>query len=558
MYSASTGADVSPLEGIRDVISEHETEARLWIQDLLRFSYCQQCGRKHDAGYEGPCANDSCTGTTVSALEEHSDVVETALANIESQFVDAYVRFENDLYDELDRIEDRISDLRRSSRSRRNRRSGASEGSDDREELERLRERRTQLDEFLQRLEEQSFGDFLSAYSNGAFSLRTVSDTVTYELIGDDFEHVTQNALNREVRMALSELHPGAAYLHSDNQTYVVTEVIEDSYETPKIREDLPDEAICLTCGMVDEIEAGTCDSCGRELKRLTTIVPKRVRAYKSNLPLETLSTGDQLTPSRIYRNHTEEIQSTYAPVDSEVVSFEPDADRAFEIVDGDGTRLGTFAHGAVEIRSTTKQFKASYKGGGSDPLPTVFELCGNNGCNGVISRDSETAYCTRHPEHDVSDSRAVRLATEFGTQGVRVQLNHKELEHTVAHGLRIALQYIGGVGVRQVPETIEEDGTYVYDGDKGGSGITVLLTEGAEDPDGKFQRALELVEEAFECDCDDGCPFCVFQYGCTEHNDPQSFDKEAFQSLLDNGLELDSISTTELGGETTARKMDD
>jgi hypothetical protein len=200
---------------------------------------------------------------------------------------------------------------------------------------------------------------------------------------------------------------------------------------------------------------------------------------------------------------------------------------------------VGRFDYGDVTIKSSVRQFHAHYVGGGSDPLPNVFELCGKENCDGVIARDDETAYCMRHPEHSTDDTDVVRLATEFDTKAVRIQLDDEDLEHAFSHGVRMALQYIGGVGVRAIPESLDEDGTYVFDNETGGSGVTVLLTMGYGDTREKFDIAVDLINEAFECDCDNGCPFCIYQYGCENQNDPETIAKDDLMSLLDAGLTL-------------------
>jgi len=46
-------------------------------------------------------------------------------------------------------------------------------------------------------------------------------------------------------------------------------------------------------------------------------------------------------------------------------------------------------------------------------------------------------------------------------------------------------------------------------------------------------------MSETFDCECDDGCPFCLYQFGCTARNDPDSFDKAAVAELVDRGLHL-------------------
>jgi ATP-dependent helicase YprA (DUF1998 family) len=42
------------------------------------------------------------------------------------------------------------------------------------------------------------------------------------------------------------------------------------------------------------------------------------------------------------------------------------------------------------------------------------------------------------------------------------------------------------------------------------------------------------------KCNCENGCPFCIFQYGCVEQNDPDSFDKEGLLELLSHDLHLE------------------
>jgi hypothetical protein len=249
---------------------------------------------------------------------------------------------------------------------------------------------------------------------------------------------------------------------------------------------------------------------------------------------------NSELNPSDVYQTD-EDIQGTYAPVETDAGdSFE--AIVSYNLVDGDGNVHGRFEYGDVTITASTNKYWATYKNGASDPLPNVFEMCGVEGCNGVIANVDGSSVCTNNFEHSVDDSIAVRPATRFNTKAARIQLDNEELEHGFAHGIRVALQYIGGVSVRQVPESIEDDGTLVYDFDEGGSGITVLLTQENGE---KFERAVEKMKDAFspsesKCDCENGCPFCIYQYGCAEQNDPESFDKEGLLNLLDHDLTIE------------------
>ncbi|ELK55181.1 DEAD/DEAH box helicase domain protein, partial [Haloferax sp. BAB-2207] len=510
----------APLQTLKVAYEEHRTEVRDWLEDILGFSYCRDCGRKHEAGYEGPCSRPECDGRVVSAVNAHEDVIEEAMTTFVDEFVESYFDFEDDILNELDKVQTQLNELNLESRGRRNRRrQNSNDRVEQRDERDRLQSRSANLNQYLDRLARMDYGSFLEEHSTTPFSLRSVEDTVEYELIGEDFESVTADLHSRPIRIALSELHPGAAYLHSDNQRYVVTGVRAHSYQTSQLESTA---AICPTCGAEYDLGEGPCEECGSDLKRLKTIVPERVTAYKSDLVLGQLPNGDPLLPTRLYQSDSE-VQDTYAPTETNVTAFDPEPERAFAITTDDGDSVGRFDYGDVTINSSVRQFKAHYVGGGSDPLPNVFELCGKENCDGVIARDDETAYCMRHPEHSTENTDVVRLATEFDTKAVRIQFDDEDLEHAFSHGVRMALQYIGGVGVRAVPESLGEDGTYIFDNETGGSGVTVLLTMGSGNTREKFDTAISLIEDAFECSCDNGCPFCIYQYGCENQNDPET-----------------------------------
>ncbi|SFC04834.1 DEAD/DEAH box helicase [Halobiforma haloterrestris] len=538
-FQVQSWNDDAPLEALRRLLDENRDEIEQWLEDLLSFSVCSACGRKHAAGYGGVCQRNDCDGVVESVLDKHGDIVEGILAGTEDKqsfeetIVDLYRDQQDDIYDDIDELDEEVSDLRREERNTR-----------DRDEKRRLREQREQverqldqLNDYLDRLEDMDFGSYLNRESPAAFGLRSVGSSVDYQLVGEDFEHVSDGS--RERRIALSELHPGAAYLY-DSETYVVTQVYWEPLESARITDDLEDAAICPTCASEYDSDTSNCESCGTRLKPLVTQVPERVIAYQHDLPLSSTPSTQQLQPSTVYQNDTEP-QSTYAPVETDAGdSFEATFSR--DIIDENGTVHGQFEYGDVTLLASTSKYWATYKDGGADPLPNVFEMCGVDGCNGAIAKTGDSAYCTNNVEHPVDESEAVRPATKFSTKAVRVRFDSEELEHGFAHGLRVALQYIGGVSVRQVPESIEDEGTLVYDSDEGGSGITVLLTQ---DDGEKFERAVELMREAFspdesKCNCENGCPFCLYQYGCVEQNDPESFAKDELLDLLSHDLHLE------------------
>jgi hypothetical protein len=529
----------APLEAIRSLVDAKRGEVEQWLEDILSFGACGACGRKHMAGYNGTCNRNGCTGTVESVLDTHRDIVEGTLSgtediqSFEETIIDLYSNQLQDIDEDLEEIDEELAEIRREERRTR-----------DREKKQKLRERKQQvrrrsdqLDDYLRRMESMDFSNFLNRESPTAFGLRSTGASVDYQLVGEDFENVTDGSRDR--RIALSELHPCAAYLHP-GETYVVTQVSWEPLESSRVSEQFGDAAICPTCATEYDTDTTYCQSCGTRLKRLVTRVPARLTAYQHDLPLSTAPNTQQLQPSSVYQSN-EQIQKTYAPVETDAGdSF--DSKVSYEIVDEDGTVHGQFEYGDVTILASTSKYWATYEDGGTDPLPNVFEVCGIDGCNGVIADLGNSAYCTNDVSHSVNESAAVRPATQFDTKAARVRFDSQELEHGFAHGLRVALQYIGGVSVRQVPESIEDVGTLVYDSEEGGSGITVLLTQ---DDGEKFERATRIMTRAFspedsKCNCEHGCPFCIYQYGCVEQNDPESFDKDELLELLSNNLHLE------------------
>lgn len=529
--------DDAPLQTLKNAYESHRPEVRAWLEDVLGFSYCRTCGKKHNETYEGSCSEISCDGSVVSAVTEHKATIEEAMEAFINEFVEGFLDFEDDIIEELEGVQQDLNELTLESRGRhKRRRKESTDRAEQRDQRDRLQNRSANLNQYLDRLDRMDYGAFLEEHSTTPLSLRSVGDTVKYELIGEDFESVTDDLQSRQIRVALSELHPGAAYLHSDNERYIVTGVRAHSYQTSQLH---GNAAICPTCGVEYEFSEGPCDDCGTQLARLRTIVPDRVTAYKSDLVLGQLPNGETLRPTRVYQSSNSNIQSTYAPTETNVTKFEADPERSFNIETNAGDVVGRLDHGDVTIQSSVRQFYAHYAGGGSDPIPNVFELCGKENCDGIIARDDDTAYCMRHPEHSTDETNIVKLATEFETKSVRIQFDNKDIEHAFSHGIRMALQYIGGVGVRAIPESLDEDGTYVFDNEAGGSGITVLLTIGSGDTREKFDTAVDLIEDAFECDCDNGCPFCIYQYGCENQNDPDTIGKTDLMELIDAGLTL-------------------
>jgi DEAD/DEAH box helicase domain-containing protein len=59
----------------------------------------------------------------------------------------------------------------------------------------------------------------------------------------------------------------------------------------------------------------------------------------------------------------------------------------------------------------------------------------------------------------------------------------------------------------------------FVYDGAKGGSGLSKLLYDRLEEG---FKRSIEILRNC-KCSSADGCPRCTYSYQCGNNNQPLS-----------------------------------
>jgi ATP-dependent helicase YprA (DUF1998 family) len=344
--------------------------------------------------------------------------------------------------------------------------------------------------------------------------------------------------------MAIQELHPGAAYL-DDGETYVVSHLRTDDFESSTLREavdeagapQLGEEKVCSACRTSHPVSVTECP-CDHDapLKRRRLVAMDSVEAHRDDL----LMTKGGAPARELYQQPQEETQNTYAERETSVLEF--DTNQSFHILAGDGELIGTLDYGDYTVLSHTQSYRSKYKNGEIDPRPIPFEVCGEENCTGVVYRDDEDhAQCSADPDHSPNrrgaDSEYIRLGYSYETSGVRVSLETVEESHTVAHGLRIALQSLGGVNIREINETTGESHVDVLDAQEGGANISKLLVERDDGGYHNFEHAMELMREHFHCDCEDGCPLCLYQYGCDEHNQPRSFARDAVLDNFTDGL---------------------
>lgn len=537
----SLEADDSKLAVLAGLVGDHSSDIADHLRALLDYRYCEDCERRYAADADRvDCGRDDCEGRLLHAGDRFGHLIDDVVDGFEERYVSHYQEYRWALQDELTALRRRDRDLGR-------KRTGA----DDRGRVLRqrrgLRDRIEVLETYLSELGESSYFDFLreSNRSKFDFSMRSVATTAGLTLVEEGYDRrpVGDQSSGRAMRMALSELHPGAAYL-SGGDTYTVARVRFDDKAGSDLREAvtatedetvLAEELVCPACRSAYGLDATGCD-CETDvaLKRRRLAVLDSVDAYHDNLKLT--SAGDEAR--YLHDDPNQAVQNTYAERETSILSFDPT--RTFELRGEDGTALGTLSYGAYSVLLHTDSYRTKYKSGDVDDRETPFEVCGEENCHGVIYRDDDDERrCSADPEHFPdgrgADSEFVRLGYRYDTYGVRVDLDDRDVSHALAHGLRVALQYLGGVTIRELAEHVDEDRVDVFESQEGGSDVVRLLFERSDGVYRAFDRAMTLVGDQFDCDCEDGCPSCLYQYGCNVRNDRRTFDRDGLREIVES-----------------------
>jgi len=548
------GSESSRLRPLGIIIEDYEDDIRKYLASILSYTYCTECHRRYESDEHAnakSCPQDDCDGLLIDAHEEYGHLIDDAITAVHDIFIDGYRRHVSKIQDRIDEHEDRLEEIDRLLDDL---------SGDDHPELESERtqySRRIQvLESHIDDLDQESYLSVMEqAYGEYAFNLRTVSDSVEISVVDEsgDPERVGDDRGGRSSRLALSELHPYAAYLH-DRRPHIVSQVVTDDKGSEDLRElleanaedredarsHLAVEYLCPECGDASADPAMDCD-CDSDVNR----IERRMFALDSveaTLDTEPLP-NEKDRAGTVYEDSSSRVQSTFANKETEIISFDPE-DR-FGIVSSEGEQVGSLEHGSYEILEYADSYRAKYQSGKVDGSLTRFELCDEPDCPGVIYSDHEdTKQCSVNAEHvpdDSTDTVLARFGYAYQTEGVRLILTNREqsVTHSLGHGIRLGLQKLSGVTIRDVNEHVGAEHVDIFDAQEGGAAVARQLIKRQDDRFQNFQTALELMEQQFDCSCDDGCPRCLYQYGCAERNDPHSLDRGGARELVSQGLRL-------------------
>ncbi|MFQ3476684.1 DEAD/DEAH box helicase [Halonotius sp. F2-221B] len=542
---------------VLEQVAQSDEGVRAWLEDLLDYAYCRNCGHIYDSAVSGTCKNCEEDAEVKVAKEEYKELIDEALSEFGERLVRFAYEYHNDLETEQEKLEKRRQELSEIiADSNQDTGFGDFTTDDDDEEveeatreLETVRNEIQTVDELLSEYNEMSLSNVheRSLRSEYTPQLRAFGDSVAVTRYRRNpktgkINEEQESSWDRNAAMALRELHP-YAYNLKNKRGYVVTRVHEDTESTKELRAEIGTRLRCSNCGTEKEWNGqSACPSCGAtgsDVDQVEPIALKRVELSDKERKIRNRRAED-IYPLSSY--HTSP-QNTFAHVTTRVSDFE--TEDSVILTDSDGTPVAELTHGSIEITETVDSFTTSYSDGDSDPKEQTLTLCGERHCNSVVSKNTDDdPVCLRDPEHNRSKQREVMVGRMFQTKGLQItsatpgSLTERQL-HTLTHGFRLALQRIGGVEIRSLQESFDyEEGdeeAFIFESTVGGNGVTDLLYNVENGELVELTDALSVMKENFsECECSSGCPECIFQYGCDEDNKDYTFDKTGLLNLLD------------------------
>jgi hypothetical protein len=531
--SPTYSVDDACLVTLEDLVQRQEHEVRAYLVALLGYSICNRCGRSGDLGASA-CVLPNCAGRMEPASEKFAALVDEAIGEFGPRMLWA--------------SRSTLAEFRARKRELKQRSLDLDEQIDVAPPAEKaaLRQQVRQVDNELGlvlQLEEATTGASLrinheeSAMARFGSGIRGINSEVTVELISSSSQneqHITRTT--RDIGPALREFAPGAISLHNTEE-FVTLAVSEDVRQTLELQRRLADlgfvtNRACRSCCRF--VDGADCDICGRPIVEIEIMVPGRARAFRRDEPMggDPRDSTRRLFPSHAFPLGGSEnvLESTYVPVASAVLSFAPR--RILRA--GSSGREVQLALGDIELLFTAETITASYESGEREVFERAFHLCPQPGCGGVITPavNGVAGFCMLDSTHDVSQSRIVKMAWRFSTVGVKLSADSMyPFGHSLLHGVRAGLEKVAGVLVRDVGEHVVEDAGYIFDAEPGGSGVSELLVDPANDYL-NLRTVLDVTQTLATCKCEDGCPHCLFQYGCADRNAPEKLSRRSLVGI--------------------------
>lgn len=538
-------------------IVEEDDAVRPWLENLLEYTYCRNCQHIFNPEVTGTCPE--CHEPDLrDAADEFSDIIDDVLVNFGDRIVMAAFNYRQELGSEYTDLKEEIRDLEDAGGGFNEFDNGFDASEDDpldddaEARLKQLRVQRDMVKELITQYDESSFAEVHERSAASAYvpNLRAFGESVNVKRrFLDSNRNVTvesKDSWDRDSGMALRELHP-YAYVLRNKQGYIATEISVDTEGTRQLKDEEklgPQRLRCDNCGLTTTWDQQQrCQDCGAGPDQLTKIEPiaiQEVEVTEAGIAINDTDTEEIYSLTDYSTNP----RSTFAHVTTDIPDFE--AERLLSVTDADGSSLFTIEYGGMNIIESVDAYTASYDDGQRDPDEQPITLCMQQNCGSIVVPQGDgSARCLNNPNHDSSKQTEVMIGRTFDTKGLRItsSVYPDTVLHTLAHGLRLALQRTGGVDIRSLQESFEEsdDEAYIFESTVGGNGVTDLLFTTKENVHVELHEALEVMRDNIaECNCSTGCPECIYQHGCSEGNRDPTFAKETVETLLTSVLAQD------------------
>ena len=526
---------------------------RPWLENLLDYSYCQNCSRIYRSEVTGQC-QECLNGVLHVAYEEFSHVIDDVLEN----FTDRVVKFAYDYKEELEgrreALEAERSEVKQQLDELEANTGFFNEASANEEEIAELQHRIDRVDQDISTVqelqEEYRDSDLNNVHDRSTVSgfvpgLRSFSETVavTRHTKNRDTGNVRsedEENLDRQSAMAIRELFPYAHTLRN-KRGYIVTSIEEDTEKTDELEQIVGTSMRCDDCGFTESYDGQiACPECEADVSQLHKVRPVALR--RVDLTEEDIESNDKEAKDIYpFSNYNTRPESTYPHSDSDISDFESEQ-TPVQFTDGNGNPLVQIDYGTIDLVESVNSFTTTYSNGQQDPAPQPIKLCRERHCNSVVIRNRDgDDVCLADPAHDVNQQEYVRVGRSFRTKGLQIKAESPAVPdsvlHAVAHGLRMALQRVGGVGIRDLKEVYDypDIEAFLLEAEAGGNGVTQLLLNRDGDTYSELEESIAVILENIErCECNHGCPECLYQYGCDENNSEKTLSKDETADLLE------------------------
>ncbi len=543
----------APLHTLATIIHDRRDLARSYLVRLLDYRVCNRCGSYVYDDVDA-CPKPGCQGGIEKAADHHLALIEDVLDHFAERTVTFLEAFRQDLRRqqrsanrELEEVEDAQEDRRLPPDRKRDLKNRAT----------RLRDRVRAVSTAIDELDKMSFvrAQLFSDQARYAYNIRNISDTVEvlgYEETGGQVRARPRTA--RDIGMAIKEYHPYSVIL-TGRKKHLTRAVALDPWRTEDLRSRLEQAGlaappiVCTACGRSYTLASGPTCACGGLLLRAERVVMRRSEIQLLDLRIcdDPDQPGRNIYPRDVFRLGADhQVSRTFAQTSSQVVSFIPTEE--LSLADDRGVILGNIAFGDLEVVTSTEGCSVVYEDGLREPRSQPLVVCGEEGCNGVIVQSRATRFCAIDPSHSPYQRRLLYPSYLFSTKGLRLQLPDQPnpATHALAHGLRMALEKLGGLSVRNINELLDGGNVYIFDAIPGGGGVTELLLRQEGGQYLNFAQALQTIDLVVrECSCAEGCPHCLYQYGCDDWNSPSGLSRMALLRLLDAGLTIGSATSS-------------